>query len=184
MANEIGFSFQPGSQGISPNSGENRAIGGPQSAVQVKSFTLPNRFVPGQIAPQQLLQATGGGGQLDMNVLRQLVQMFAPQGQQPAGPMLAGAGGGGGIGPAWAGIGGLLSANVPSAPSSVPKDVPLTHTPGTPPAVHPGSTPDAQTGPPATEPTWSEHAQDLFGTTPSGGLMNPLGKNKYEGFSF
>lgn len=90
MANDgsIGFSFEPSARSIGVGSGNNQAIGGPQSAVQVKSFTLPNRFVPGQIAPQQLLQSPGGGGQLDVNILRQLMQMFAPQGQQPSTPAL------------------------------------------------------------------------------------------------
>ena len=85
----LGFSFQPFSANGSAQE-SNRVAGGPQSAVQVKSFTLPNRFVPGQIAPQELLQSAGGGGQLNVNVLRQLMQMFAPPGQQPGVPVLQG----------------------------------------------------------------------------------------------
>lgn len=63
---------------------------GPQSAVEVKSFQIPNRSVPGQIAPQALLQSPGGGGASQLQILRQLMQAFAPQGQQFGVPILPG----------------------------------------------------------------------------------------------
>lgn len=78
--NGIGYTFQPGSQQIPV--GDRPQSNGPQSAVQVKSFTLPNRFVPGQIAPQALLQSPGGGGLPNVDILRRLMSLFAPQGQQ------------------------------------------------------------------------------------------------------
>lgn len=95
MAN-LGFSFQPGSQSIDMQSGGTRSgatasrQSGPQSAVEVKRLSLPNRFVPGEIAPQALLQSPGGGGQLNTDILRQLMQAFAPAGQQPGVPSLGG----------------------------------------------------------------------------------------------
>lgn len=84
----IGFSFQPGSQSIGVGQPGQSQQSGPQSAVEIKSFQLPNRFVPGQIAPQALLQSPGGGGQLDVEILKRLMQVFAPQGQQPGVPTL------------------------------------------------------------------------------------------------
>jgi hypothetical protein len=150
--NGIGYSFQPGAQNIPL--GGNRATGGPQSAVQVKSFTLPNRFVPGQIAPQALLQSPGGGGGLNVDILRRLMQMFAPQGQQPGVPAL---------GQPQTSLGGSPMSMIPPAttqptfhtqpvpnpnqpvpghwvspPTPAQPEVPLTSSPGAPPRVIPG----------------------------------------------
>lgn len=87
MSTPIGFSFSPDSQDVRPGQSGPRP-NGPQSAVEVKSFRIPNRTVPGQIAPQALLQSPGGGGQSEMQLLRQLMAAFAPQGQQPSIPSI------------------------------------------------------------------------------------------------
>lgn len=149
MANGIGFSFEPGQQSV-PVSGSNRAVGGPQSAVEIKHLLIPNRFVPGQIAPQQLLQSAGGGGGLDVDILRRLMQAFAPQGQQPSVPTLAQSP----MGPqqtnqpsneqpasgmTWSGIGGIPGGQPPSAPPVAPPPV---VTSGQPPRVIPTETPE------------------------------------------
>ena len=63
----------------------------PPSAVEYRNLRIPNRQVPGQIAPQALLQGQGGQGIPDVQLLRQLMQMFAPQGAQPGVPGLSGA---------------------------------------------------------------------------------------------
>ncbi len=95
MANQIGYTFAPGSQSIDMQNGGTRSgatasrQSGPQSAVEVKRLSLPNRFVPGEIAPQALLQSPGGGGQLNTDILRQLMQAFAPAGQQSGVPTLS-----------------------------------------------------------------------------------------------
>lgn len=192
--NGIGYTFAPGSQQIPVGGNQNNA-GGPQSAVQVKSFTLPNRFVPGQIAPQALLQSPGGGGAASADVFRRLMSLFAPQGQQQGVPTLGGGQPGMGStpgqrdqaatapqGPSWSDFGGLIGAQPPPAPPR--QDVPLTHTPVAPPNIKPGDTPDQLIGPSAPEPSPAERMKDLFGETPNGGFQNPLGHTKYEGFSF
>lgn len=136
--NNVGFSFQPGSQQI-PVGDRPQIGGGPQSAVQVKSFTLPNRAVPGQIAPQALLQSPGGGGQMDLTLLRQLMAAFAPHGQQPVVPTLGAPGQG--MPPGMPGLSGMpmgrpspfaggpptmpgpaLSGSAPSPPRVIPSD--------------------------------------------------------------
>lgn len=128
-----GYSFQPFSQSV-PISGSNRSIGGPQSAVEVRSLTLPNRFVPGQIAPQQLLQSAGGAGSPEMAVLRHLMQIFAPQGDQPGVPAL---------GRGQMGMGATPGQRAPGSFEGFggQPQVPVMHTPPPPPRVIPTDPP-------------------------------------------
>jgi len=150
-----GYSFAPFSQGIPANGQRNNSIGGPQSAVDIRHLQLPNRFVPGQIAPQALLQSPGGGGQLNVDLIRRLMAMFAPQGQQPGVPTL-------GMPPRLGGFPqgtGLHTQPVPMElqPQAPPfrtqpvpnpnQDVPLTHTPTPTPGVRPGDVDRGQYGP-------------------------------------
>jgi len=143
--NGLGFSFEPGQSGI-PVGGQTRAPGGPQSAVQVKSFTLPNRSVPGQIAPQALLQSPGGGGQMDLTLLRQLMAAFAPQGQQPGVPSLGGMPQGmpGGMsqGMSQGMVGGQPGSSPFAGGRPAPQGPPMTGGAPPPPRVIPGDTPD------------------------------------------
>lgn len=60
----------------------------PPTAVEYRNLRIPNREVPGQIAPQALLQSPGGQGVPDVQLLRQLMQAFAPEGQQPGVPTI------------------------------------------------------------------------------------------------
>lgn len=80
---QYGYSFQPGQGGGQDPRKLQQRPGGPQSAIEVRSLSLPARSVPGAPAPQQLLQGYGGGGGLDVNILRRLISLFAPVGQQP-----------------------------------------------------------------------------------------------------
>lgn len=192
MAGELGYTFAPGSQQI-PLGGQRQAGGGPQSAIEVKSFTLPNRFVPGQIAPQALLQSPGGAGGLDVNILQRLMSLFAPQGQQPGVPAL----GQPQFGPP------RNHTQPVSAPGAMPPmqmvpgapgpsgDVPLTHTPTPTPGVTPGEegrkTPTTDIINPNIDTRRDltpAPTQGFDFLTPSGGMQNPLGRNKYEGFNF
>ena len=182
--NGIGFSFAPGSEQIPI--GNRQVNGGPQSAVEVKSFTLPNRFVPGQIAPQALLQSHGGGGLPDVDILRRLMQVFAPQGMQPGVPSLTM--------PPRGPEPPFQTLPVPMEPQPqapplqaqpVPnpnQDVPQTPTMPAPPRVIPGDTERLPVGPPAPPETPYIAGFDL--QTPSGGFQSPLGRDKYQGFSF
>lgn len=183
--NGVGFSFAPGQQGI-PVGGQTRAPGGPQSAVQVKSFTLPNRFVPGQIAPQALLQSPGGGGQMNVDLLRRLMQAFAPQGQQPGVPSL-GQPIPSQVGPFPQGTGyhtqpvpmGSQPQTPPFHTQPVPMpglggEVPLSNTAPPAPRVIPGDV--ERTGAGALPEPAPLDLRDLFGGTPSGGVQNPLAR--------
>lgn len=180
-SNNVGFSFDPGPQSL-PAGGQPRAPGGQQSAVQVKSFTLPNRVVPGQIAPQALLQSPGGGGQMNVDLLRRLMAMFAPSGQQPGVPGIPSQPG------AFPQGTGYHTQPVPMGPQPqtppfhtqpVPMpgqggEVPLEHTPTPVPRVGPGDT--ERTGAGALPEPAPLDLRDLFGGTPSGGVQNPLGR--------
>lgn len=78
-----GFSFQPGATDPSRLNlpGQARGTESPQSIVRMLSLRIPRRAAQGQIAPQALLQASGGGG-LD-GVIKALMQSFGlGQGQQ------------------------------------------------------------------------------------------------------
>lgn len=146
MANDYGFSFQPGPSSVPLGGNPAARPGGPQSAVEIRSLSIPQRSVPGQIAPQQLLQSLGGGGGLDVNILRRLLSLFAPMGQQPVAPTpLTAAGAGGG------------SMTAPSQPYQQPYqpyqqpyqpygEVPLTSTPAPAPKIIPGTNPGGDTG--------------------------------------
>lgn len=195
--NGIGYTFQPGSQQI-PVGGNQNNSGGPQSAIQVKSFTLPNRFVPGQIAPQALLQSPGGGGGPEVDIFRRLMSLFAPQGQQQGVPTLQAPP----IYPspfsmvgAKPGLNQTLPVPMEPQPQAPPfrtqpvpnptpnQDVPQTPSMPAPPRIIPGDS-DQRPGdrPPAAPEYPGIAGFDL--STPSGGYQNPLGRNKYEGFDF
>ena len=179
----FGYSFAPGAESV-PVAGSRRAVNGPQSAVEVRSLTLPNRFVPGQIAPQALLQSAGGGGASSVDVLRRLMQLFAPQGVQPGVPSLdayspfRGAAGGNTY-QDWMNRERALN-RPPSAPPNggVPAgtDVPLEHSPGAPPLLTYNNPPTGGGGPigPSAPPP------PPAGYQPSAGVINPLGR-KFEG---
>lgn len=178
---EIGFTFAPGSQGINP-SGSGARPSGPQSAVEIRHLQLPNRFVPGQIAPQALLQSAGGAGMPEAAIFQRLMQMFAPQSQQPGVPALqrrpqfpTGAGDfHTGAGPSMSSPGNF-NTSAPSSPGggSAPPLFKFAHDDG----LETPSRPSAPTSAP----------EDLFspaGPPVSALDLNPLGRAKYEGFSF
>lgn len=85
--NPLGYSFEPGSPSVGMSKPAQPSLQ-PPSAVEYRNLRIPNRQVPGQIAPQALLQGHGGQGLPDVQLLRQLMQAFAPQGMQPGVPML------------------------------------------------------------------------------------------------
>ena len=87
--NPLGYSFEPGSPSVGMSKPAQPSLQ-PPSAVEYRNLRIPHRQVPGQIAPQALLQGQGGQGIPDVQLLRQLMQMFAPQGAQPGVPGLAG----------------------------------------------------------------------------------------------
>ncbi len=176
-----GYSFQPGQQNIRMGGG----TGGPppsspQSAVEVKSLTIPQRNVPGQIAPQALLQSPGGGGQLDTELLRRLMAIFAPAGQQPGVPTLNGT-------PPLYGQSAMSGPQVPmmpggndyylpgqyigqvpqgEAPSSQPPDVPQMPGAGSPPRITPGDEGPRTEAPVETPPMNSLRPPSLFEDRP------------------
>lgn len=167
--------MRPGGSGPRPN--------GPQSAVEVKSFSIPNRSVPGQIAPQALLQSAGGGGASQLQILRQLMAAFAPQGQQVGVPTLPG-------GPdttsGWmnnepnqgvpydAGPGGYRQPNAPSdRPDTAPTIPPPNITPGA-----TGPTPDTPP-PPSTPPGGGLDLGSVMNPSPP--PNQPWWMDKYEG---
>lgn len=90
----IGFSFQPGSFDArtggqaQPAQPGGAAVAPSPSSVEIKSLKIPQRNVPGQIAPQALLQSPGaaGAGVGLSQLLPLLIQAFAPQGTQPGAP--------------------------------------------------------------------------------------------------
>ena len=82
MAN-FGYSFAPTASMQQP--GAQAATQPPSRAVEIKSLNLPQREVPGQIAPSALLAAPGGGGVPTAQLLQMLMAAFAPQSQQSAG---------------------------------------------------------------------------------------------------
>lgn len=94
MPNNVGFSFQPGSQSNTMMGGRqpNAPLSQP-SAVEIKSLSLPNRNIPNSIAPQSLMQAPGaaGAGVGLAQLLPLLMAAFAPK-ANGLGPMQAGMG--------------------------------------------------------------------------------------------
>lgn len=84
MANDIGFSYAPGSNSrLDMQQGQQGARGiSPQQAVKILSLRVPERPSPTAIAPMALLQSQGGmapgaGGLQSM--IAALIQAFKPQ---------------------------------------------------------------------------------------------------------
>jgi hypothetical protein len=171
---DLGYSFNPSTPPVSmggsgggprqPASG-----GGPQSAVEIRNLSIPKRLGPNPIAPSALLNAPGasGAGVGLAQLLPLLMQMFAPQGQQPGVPSLAPFPGGGYQAPG-APSGGTL-ANDQRPMSNTPSVAP-----GYTPAPPPNATPAAPsvTGAPSPSPraqpqiTPLASAPSLFAATP------------------
>lgn len=83
----IGFSFQPGAGDIAMGGQPTPKPTGPSAAIEFRNLRIPNRQIPGSLAPNALLQSPGGGGVPDVELIKQLMQAFAPQ-QGQAMPMM------------------------------------------------------------------------------------------------
>lgn len=115
-----GFSFQPGVPSIDVNRPSASPLTQtPQSAVNIISASLPRRITGSPLAPPGLLTAPGGGG-LEA-LLPLLMQLFAPQGQQPGVPALKTPSGGG------FGLPGVSTSHAPMPPVTRAPEATLPH---------------------------------------------------------